>query len=71
MQVAQSPASQENGGDMPIERAVCSTVVPGRCAAVCVLPFSVIVISVVAMLQLRPATLGATRAAPAGVNRSM
>ena len=43
MHVAQLPASQENGGDMPIWRAVCRIVVPGRCSAVSIRPSSSIV----------------------------
>ena len=40
MQVAQLPDSQENGGDMPIWRAVCRIVVPGRCSVDSVRPSS-------------------------------
>ena len=43
MQVAQLPASQEKGGDIPIWRAVCRIVVPGRCSVVSVRPASSIV----------------------------
>ena len=43
MQVAQLPDSHENGGDIPIWRAVCRIVVPGRCSAVSVRPSSSIV----------------------------
>ena len=32
MQVAQLPDSHENGGDIPIWRAVCRIVVPGWCS---------------------------------------
>ena len=45
MQVAQLPASHENGGDIPIWRAVCRMVVPGWCSAVSVRPSSSMVTS--------------------------
>ena len=38
MQVAQLPDSQENGGDMPICRAACRIVVPGRWSVLSVRP---------------------------------
>ena len=48
MQVAQLPASQENGGDSPICRAVWRMVVPGRYSAVSVRPSSSILTSAAA-----------------------
>ena len=70
MQVAQLPASHEKGGDIPIWRAVCRIVVPGRCSVVSVRPSSSIVTCDGPGAPRRP-RLGGSGTGSAGVNRSM
>jgi len=77
MQVAQLPDSHENGGVIPIWRAVCRMVVPGWWSTVSVRPSS----STVTRAVVDPVSDAAGPSAPsevaggpggdAGVNRSM